>query len=212
MLFLFGIRNAAIATERLSGLACTNCHTPEALAGTVFSRYTHLFWIPAFPVGKFSVTACQHCKQVLTAREMPTTYRAPVQAMQQQARTPLTHFTLLALFGLFIIISLLINIFEKPSPATATATSAAQVQEIVGTRYKFNVTDDGRQYGLLEVTSVTADSVYYRMTNPLRGSLTAASTAQALRDSVAPANAHQRASQEQWNYSSKGQGLFKRLD
>ena len=56
------------------------------------------------------------------------------------------------------------------------------------------------------------DSVQYRMTNPLRGRLTKASAAVALRDSVAPGNTYQRASLEQWHYSSKGQGLFKRLD
>ncbi|MET4075237.1 hypothetical protein [Hymenobacter sp. UYCo722] len=201
-----------MAIAPLSRLACAQCQTPGALSCTVFSRYAHLFWIPAFPIGKFSVTVCEHCKQVLTAREMPASYHAPVQEIQRQAKTPLTHFALLALFGLFLIISLLINIFDGQKNTTETTISTAPAQEIVGTRYKFDVTDDGRQYGLLEVIDVTADSVHYRMTNPLRGSLTAGSASQALRDSVAPANAHQRASTQQWNYSSKGQGLFKRLD
>ena len=212
MLFFFGISNAAIATEHLSGLACAYCHTPETLTCTVFSRYFHFFWIPAFPVGKASVTACQHCKQVLAAREMPASYYAPVQAMQQQAKTPRTHFALLALLGLFILISVLINAFDKAKPAAVTATSAAPAREVVGTRYKFDVADEGRQYGLIEITGVTADSLQYRITNPLRGRLTKASAAVALRDSVAPGNTYQRASLEQWHYSSKGQGLFKRLD
>ena len=212
MLFLFGIRNATIATEQLSGLTCAYCHTPETLTCTVFSRYVHFFWLPAFPIGKFSLTACQHCKQVLTAREMPASYRAPVQAAQQQAQTPLTHFALLALFGVVMLLCLLISVFDKTKPDAAAAASVAPVPEAVGTRYKFDIADEGRQYGLIEVTGVSADSVQYRMTNALRGRLTTASAAVALRDSVAPGNAHQRASLEQWNYSSKGQGLFKRLD
>ncbi|MCI1188768.1 hypothetical protein MON38_15175 [Hymenobacter sp. DH14] len=214
MLFFLGIRRSTIATEHLSGLACAYCHTPETLTCTVFSRYVHLFWVPAFPVGKFSVTSCQHCKQVLTAREMPASYVAPVQAVQQQAKTPLTHFALLLLFGAVVLLSLLISVFGKkePTAAAATAASAAPVPEAVGTRYKFDVADEGRQYGLIEVTGVTADSVQYRMTNALRGRLTTASAAVALRDSVAPGNVRQRASREQWNYSSKGQGLFKRFD
>ncbi|GAB3670886.1 hypothetical protein GCM10027594_34800 [Hymenobacter agri] len=212
MLFFFGIRNTAIATEHLSGLACAYCHTPEALMCTVFSRYVHLFWVPAFPIGKFSATACQHCKQVLTAREMPASYRAPVQAVQQQAKTPLTHFALLLLFGAVVLLCLVISVFDKAKPEAVSAATTAPAREVVGTRYKFDVADEGRQYGLIEVTGVTADSVQYRMTNPLRGRLTMASAAVALRDSVASGNAHQRASLEQWNYSSKGQGLFKRLD
>lgn len=103
---------------------------------------------------------------------MPATYRIPVQALQQQARMPRTQFTLFALFtlfGLFLIISLLINTFDEPRNMPATTTSAAPARKIVGTRCKFDVTDDGRQYGLIEVTGVAANSVQYRMTNPLRG-------------------------------------------
>lgn len=212
MLFLFGTRNTDIATAPLPGLACAHCHTPEALSCTVFSRYVHLFWIPAFPIGKTSVTVCQHCKQVLTLREMPPAYQAPVRAIQQAAQTPLTHFALLILVGAVVLIGFGISFFSKPGTAAAPTATAAPGPEAVGARYQFNVTDDGRQYALIEVTRVTADSVHYRMTDPLRGTLTAASATLALRDSVAPTNAHQRVSTEQWQNSTTGQGLFKRLD
>ncbi|MDO7845054.1 hypothetical protein Q5H92_01705 [Hymenobacter sp. M29] len=212
MLFLFGTRNATIATAPLPGLACANCHTPEALTCAVFSRYVHLFWIPAFPISKTSITVCQHCKQALTTREMPASYRAPVQAVQQQARTPLTHFALLLLFGAVVALGLVMSLFGKSTTRPDAATNTAASTVAVGSRYRFNVTDDGRQYSLIEVTRVTPDSVQYRMTNPLRGSLNDASATLALRDSVAPANAHQHVSTQQWENSSTGQGLFKQLD
>jgi hypothetical protein len=83
---------------------------------------------------------------------------------------------------------------------------------VPGTRYKINVTDDGRVYSLAQVTKVTPDSVFYRLTDALHGALSDASAAQALRDSVAPANANQRLSAQQWHYSTTRQGLFKRFD
>ena len=211
MLFFYGTRSTAIAVAPLPDLACAYCHSPESLTCTIFSRYIHLFWIPVFPIGKSSVTVCQHCKQALTQRQMPASYRGPVQAFQQQASTPVTHYMLLALLGAVFLISFVASLF-KPHQATEPASSTAGSAEVVGTRYKFNVTDDGRQYALMEVTRVTPDSVHYRMTNPLRGSLTAASASLALRDSVAPANDHQRVPTQQWQYTTSGQGLLKRLD
>lgn len=211
MLFFFGVRNSVIAAEPLSGLACANCQTPEALTGTVFSRYLHLFWIPVVAIGKSSVTACRHCKQVLTAREMPASYRAPVQALQQRARTPLTHFALLLLFGAVVAFGMVMSVFGTSKPTTP-ATGSAAAEAAVGNRYQFKLGGYGQQYGLAEVTKVAADTVYYRMTGALRAPLTAASATLALRDSVTRNNANQRASTQQWHYMTTGQGLFKQLE
>lgn len=212
MLFFFGTRSTALATTPLPDLACAHCHQPETLTCTVFSRYVHLFWIPVFPIGKSSVTVCQHCKQALTLPQMPASYRGPVQAFQQQVSTPITQYMLLVLLGVVIIISLVASLFKRTPPVAEPVSSAAALTEVVGNRYQFAVADDGRQYALLEVTRVTADSVYYRMTDPLRGPLTTASASAALRDSVAQANAHQGTSLAQWNQSRTEQGLFKRLE
>jgi hypothetical protein len=225
MLFFYGIRASTIATEPLPGLACAHCQTPDALICTVVSRYLHLFWIPVFPIGKASATACRHCKQVLAVREMPASYRAPVQAVQQQAKTPLTHFALLLLVGAVMAFGLLMSLFGKPghrdTPAEAAAETSAAAPAtaatpttagLVGTRYKINLTPDGHQYTLAQVTKTTPDSVYFRLTNPLRAELSDAGASLALRDSVAPGNARQRLSAQQWQQSTTGQGVFKRLD
>ncbi|GAA4028306.1 hypothetical protein GCM10022409_10510 [Hymenobacter glaciei] len=171
----------------------------------------HLLWIPAFPIGKTSITTCQHCKQVLYFREMPATYQWLVQEAQHHARTPRTQFSLLLLFGAYATISLTINWVEKRKEADQpSVVQEPSITEAAGQRYKVNVTDDGRQYGLIEVTAVTADSVEYRMTNILINTPTPASVTQALHDSVSPTNAHQRATLEQWEYSAK-QGFLKPL-
>ncbi len=215
MLFLSGSRDSVIATLPLPGVVCVNCRMPGTLTGLVISRYRHLFWIPAFSFGKTSISTCRHCKQVLPFREMSAAYQLPMQAAQYEARIPLTHFTLLLLLAAYTIISLSITWFEQRKLAQAPATDETTIQPtapttIAGLRYKVNVTDDGRQYGLIEVTAMTADSVEYRMTGILKGALTPASATQALHDSVALTNAHQRVLLQQWQYSLD-RGFFKRL-
>lgn len=218
MFFFYGIRNTAIATAPLPGLACANCHTPEALTGIVFSRYLHLFWIPAFALGKSSVTTCYHCKQTLTTREMPANYRAPVQALQQQASTPLTHFALLLLFGAVMTFGLVMSMFGNSNYSETAATAASPTttqpgtEALPGTRYKISLAEGGRQYLLAQVTKTTSDSVYFRLTRPLRAEFSDAGATLALRDSVDPGNANQRLSTLQWQQSTTGQGVFKKID
>lgn len=243
MLFFYGTGNTRVTTVPLPGLACAHCGTPEALSCTVFSRYVQFFWIPVFPIGKSSVTVCQHCKQALTAREMPPAYRAPVQAIEQQARTPLTNFALLLAAGGFIALTVVMGLVgavlgpSKPagsaqvvgastaagagsaaaSSADALAASAdphALDYEKERTRYRVDVPAGGTARGLyrvVEVTDVTADSVFYCMTQPLHRSRYNDSISIALKDSVPAATAKLRLAKAQWQQSTSAQGPFRRL-
>lgn len=214
MLFFFGIRSTTVATVPLPDLACAYCHTPDSLRCVVVSRYLHVFWIPILPVGKSSATVCTHCKQVLSTGQMPPSYRRPVLAMEQQARVPLWCWSGLLLVGAVAGLSFLIHLFSPapPRPAAAGPTEATGEPPAVGTRYRFKLSDNDRCYGLTEVTAVTADTVYYRMTQELRGPLSAASATQALRDSVTSTNAHQHTPVVMWHYATTGQGLMKKLE
>ncbi|MBO0357935.1 zinc-ribbon domain-containing protein [Hymenobacter sp. BT186] len=225
MLLFFGIGNTRITTVPLPGVACVHCGTTTSLTSTVVSRYFHLFWIPAFPIGKTSVTVCQHCKQTLTAREMPAAYQVPVQAIQAQARIPLTNFALLILLGVAMVFIFVVAKTTPPdadsesssaasaAASTGTAENAFRDEQVaVGARYKFKANDDGRSYGLVQVTKVTTDSVYYKMTNALRGELSDASAALALRDSLSTAVPTNAVAKLQWHYATTGQGMFKPLN
>ncbi|HEX8428052.1 hypothetical protein [Hymenobacter sp.] len=224
MLFFFGTGNSRVNTVPLPDLACVHCGTVNSLTSTVFSRYFHLFWIPAFPIGKTSVTVCQHCKQTLTTREMPAAYQVPVRAIQTQARTPLTNFALLILLGVAVVFIVIVG---RTSPGTSSSKSSAANRVAatgsaennfrdelveVGARYRFKASDDSRSYGLVQVTKITPDSVYYSMTNVLGGELSDASATVALRDSLSTVIPINVVAKLQWHYATTGQGMFKRLD
>jgi len=111
-------------------VACTHCGNTDTLLCSVFSRYFSLFWIPVFPIGKTSVTVCQHCKQTLTSRELPASYQVPVQAIQGRARTPLSSFALLLIAGTLVVLFAGLVAYTKffgpLVPATTTTTAPAR--------------------------------------------------------------------------------------
>lgn len=227
MLFFFGTGSTHLGTMVLPNLTCTHCGKVESVTASVFSRYFHLFWIPVFPIGKMSVTVCQHCKQSLRTNEMPAEYRTPVLAYQAQARTPLTNFALLLLLGVGLVLIVVAGVIgkfkganESLAPASAaTETPAAALPEserkpaltpeVVGTRYSFSMNDKGSVYGFIQVTKATPDSVYFRVTDGLRGEKSDASASLALRDSVSPANVNKGYSLAQWRYYTAKKGPFK---
>lgn len=227
MLFFFGTGTTRITTVSLPTLTCVHCGTTNSLTSSVFSRYIHLFWIPAFPIGKTSITVCEHCKQTLTAREMPPAYQAPVRAIQEQARIPLTNFALLMLFGAAIVFIFVVGktasrtSSSKSSPAATAATSTStgiaendfrDEQVAVGALYRIEGGNGGRSYVLAQVTKVATDSVYYKMTDVLRGELSDASAALALRDSLSPAVPMNAVTKLQWHYATTGQGMYKAIN
>lgn len=220
MIFLFGTGTSRLLTFPLPTVACTYCGTQGQLSVTVFSRYFSVFWIPVFPIGKVSVTVCEHCKQTLTSKEpLPETYRLPVQTVQQQASTPLTNFALLLLLGVGIVLVFVLAQLapDKKRPATAEAASTAaaapadDADVVPGARYKMKSTADGSGYALMEVTRLTNDTVYYKVTSMLRGRPTAASVTAALRDSVPPGSDKGRYPRKMWHFLVQGQGMFRPL-
>ncbi|AHJ98087.1 zinc ribbon domain-containing protein [Hymenobacter swuensis] len=214
MFFIYGTGTTRLVTTPLPTLACAHCGTRGQLSVTVFSRYVSLFWIPVFPFGKVSVTVCEHCKQTLTSKEpLPEAYRLPVQTVQQHAPTAFSNFALLLLVVAGIVLALVLGQLAPNSKSKAdTAQSTdADAGVTLGARYKMKNTTGATGYALMEVTRLTDDTVYYKTTSMLRSKPTAASTAQALRDSVSPGAAQSRYPRKMWHFLVQGQGMFRPL-
>ncbi|TGE28358.1 hypothetical protein [Hymenobacter metallicola] len=206
MLVFFGLGQTRITTTALSGVACAYCGTPESLTATVFSRYFHLFWLPFIPLGKFSLTQCGHCKQVLEQKEMPAAYQAPVAATQNQARLPVTNYLMLILLGIAVLFIIGVGLFSDKDPeaasavepATGTSVAEEAPAEMPTAGAVFLMPMGTGRYSLMQVVKTTPDSAYFRITNPLTGGPGTAKITSALRDSVAPANQATAWSRQQW--------------
>ena len=216
MLFFYGIGSSRLLTAPLLTTSCTHCGTTGQLSATVFSRYVSLFWTPIFPFSKMSVTVCGHCQQTIAKlKHMPESYRPPVQQLQQQVRYPISNFAVLILFVLALAFIFGVGWFSDPTPATALSAAEQPVVETdvkQGARYKtIGMTDEGT-YALAEVTRLTADTVYYKTTGPLRSPLTAASATVALRDSVPAGVPISKYPRNLWHFLVQGEGRFRRIN
>ena len=112
MLFFYGIGSSTRGPFALPGLACAHCHTLDALAIVIVTRYFHFFWIPVFPFQKKAVSVCAHCQQALAQREWPAAYQGPGLAIKQQTSLPLTNFAGLLIIGLLVLVGAFTSCFN----------------------------------------------------------------------------------------------------
>lgn len=155
-MLIFGHRSSNIHTEKISA-SCVHCGQINSINLTVFSKYAHLFWIPVFPLNKKIVSTCNHCKQTLTAKEMPVSYLNESARVKQAARRPIWQFAGLALIIVLFIIGL-VNA-SKRSSNTKTYLADLHAGDIIEVKTGF------RDYTLYKVTRVKTDSVFYLLSN-----------------------------------------------
>ena len=113
MIFFFGTRSSTLLTDKLYHTNCAYCNEPDTVYLSVTSSYFHIFWIPAFPIGKKYYSHCVHCKQTLTGNQMPATYQNGLSEIAQRAKVPIWQFIGLILLSIPILFVIIAIIFAK---------------------------------------------------------------------------------------------------
>jgi hypothetical protein len=152
-MIVYGTKAKQLAKESLTD-KCPNCGTQNSLDMYVFQRYAHVFWIPFAPIGKTGVSQCDHCKQVLKQKEMPTPLKASYDNVKAQTKTPFWTFIGLAL--LVVLISSAVVSNKNKTAQNAKLIEAPQKGDV------YEVRTEDRQYTLIKVAQVSADTVYVR--------------------------------------------------
>jgi len=91
-MIIYGIRNKELIKEHITD-KYPNCGTQNSIDMHVFQKYAHVFWTPFFPLGKTGVSQCDHCKQVLKLKEMPSSLTNVYENLKSQTKTPIWTFT-----------------------------------------------------------------------------------------------------------------------
>lgn len=163
-MIVYGTRTKQLAKEVLLD-KCTNCGTQNSIEFYIFQKYAHVFWIPFFPVGKTAVSQCDHCKQVLKLKEMPSSLKATYENLKAQTKTPIWTFSGLALVA--ILISIGVVTAQRDDAKNAKLILSPQNGDV------FEVKTEDNQYTLYKVDNVKEDSVFLRIneyeTNKLSG-------------------------------------------
>jgi hypothetical protein len=163
-MIVYGSRSKELAKDILTD-QCPNCGKQNSIDMHVFQKYAHVFWIPIFPMGKTGVCQCDHCKQVLSLKEMPASLVISYNNLKEKAKTPIWMFSGLALLAILITIGIISG--KKNDEKNAKLILSPKAGDI------FEIKVNNSQYTLYKVNEVLGDSVFvqinYYETNKVTG-------------------------------------------
>src|SRR5882672_1182143 len=153
-MIIYGVRSTQLAKEIIAD-KCSGCGTQNSIELYVFQKYAHVFWIPLFPVGKTVVSQCDHCKQVLKQKEMPSSLLSTYESIKSQTKTPIWTFSGLAVIAILITIGVVND--QKNDQENAQLILAPKPGDI------FEIKTRENQYTIYKVDEVQGDSVFIRI-------------------------------------------------
>jgi hypothetical protein len=153
-MIIYGSNTKQLAKEVLTDI-CPNCGTQNSVELYVFQKYAHVFWIPFLLLGKTAVSQCDHCKQVLKIKEMPSSLKTAYDNLKSQTKTPIWTFSGLALVAVLITVGILND--KKNDEKNAKLVLTPQSGDI----FEIKTKDD--QYTLYKVENIEGDSAFIRI-------------------------------------------------
>ena len=112
-MIIFGTRSGKLKSPQTKADDCNYCQTKDSVWYYFFQRYIHIFWIPVIPIGKTGSSVCGHCKQVLSANEMPENQKQEFLNIKKDLKTPFGYKIVLILLAGLIALPFLIGFFNK---------------------------------------------------------------------------------------------------
>jgi len=153
-MIVYGSRSKELAKDILTD-QCPGCGKQNCIDMHVFQKYAHVFWIPVFPMGKTGVCQCDHCKQVLTLKEMPASLAISYENLKAKAKTPIWMFSGLAVLAILITIGFISG--KQNDEENARLILMPQTGDV------FEIKLGSKQYTLYKVAQVEGDSVFVQL-------------------------------------------------
>lgn len=108
-MIIFGTSNERVKyQEPLHFGNCPHCNQHNTLTAFVMMRYTHVWYLPVFPLAKRVVATCTHCKGAYSLKELPQNIAQQCITIKQKAKIPLKYWSLLIVTSLLFITALLL--------------------------------------------------------------------------------------------------------
>ena len=155
-MIVYGSKSKQLAKEVITD-QCSSCGSSNCIDMHVFQKYAHIFWIPLFPVGKTGVTQCDHCKQILKVKQMPSSLAISYENLKSKTKTPIWMFSGLALIAILIVFGVISD--REKDKKNAALILTPQRGDIFDIKTKEN------QYTAYKVEEVQGDSVFFRPSN-----------------------------------------------
>src|SRR5688572_9067139 len=137
-MIIYGSRPVHLKSGQSPTLVCPSCGQTGTIFLSAYSKHAHIFWIPLFPIGRFGVSQCQHCKQVLETGAMPHELRREYDNLKAETKVPLWQFSGLGVIAAIIVFATYASGEDKKKEAEYLANPA------VGDVYRYNT--ESKQY------------------------------------------------------------------
>lgn len=133
------------------GKKCPHCGTSGTTEMRVLGEYAHFYWIPIFPLSKKGVSQCQHCKQKLEYKDMPSAFQMEYEAMRSEVKTPVWQFVGLGVFA--CVIALAVYQSKEGDKNDLIFLNSPQVGDL------YQIKSAPGNYTLLRVAAVHGDTI-----------------------------------------------------
>ena len=100
-MIVFGVRSSRLKKSKKDAYNCLNCLSQDSVHVFYYIKYFHIFWMPVFPLSKYSISICEHCKQTLDYYQMSTPLKN--EADTDMPKTPIGYFAGLIVFAVLFV-------------------------------------------------------------------------------------------------------------
>lgn len=155
-MIISGTKIKQLNSETISDI-CTFCGNSKCVDVNVMQKYTHVFWIPFFPIGKSAQSKCRHCKHTLEGKELPDSSQEAYQSLKLVTKAPLWMYSGLLLLGLLITFGVYAS--NENDEKNLQLVSAPKAGDI------YQLRTPNHQYTLARVNAVKGDTVFLLWSN-----------------------------------------------
>lgn len=150
----YGTNTKSLGVFHAERLKCQNCGEDNKIMMQVYTRYAHIYWIPAFPIGKVAVSSCLHCKHSLDNKQFKADpqYQYAYERIKNKTATPVWSFSGLALIGILICWGIFSSLQSDQEREQFLA------QPMAGDVYE--VKDESGYFSTMRIESVEGETVY----------------------------------------------------
>ncbi|WP_456438227.1 zinc-ribbon domain-containing protein [Psychroserpens sp.] len=152
-MIFFGSRASRIKDGQINNVTCPNCENQTSMTYSIFGKYAHIYWIPAFPIGRENVVECNSCKRTFKLNELSEPIKQKFNREKEDAKTPIWYFSGIGIIAFLIaLISYNSMQSDKENAIYIKEPAIGDVYSIKGSAFGY--------YSTMKVTEVTQDSVF----------------------------------------------------
>lgn len=153
MIFFYGTKASNLKNGQIINVDCPNCDTNVSMIYSIYGKYSHLYWIPFFPIKKVTFTECNSCKKTFEKIELPAVIQTKLDREKEKdsIKTPIWMFS-----GLFLVAAIIAFCFYN-SYQTDIDTESFAKNPKVGDIYFFNSAEG--HYSTMKIDQISKDSL-----------------------------------------------------